>query len=1046
MISAILNFSLANRLLVIIGSLLLLGAGIFSALHLPVDAVPDITNTQVQINSAVPALAPEESEKLVTYPLELALSGIAGVQEFRSITKSGLSQVTLVFEDGVDIFRARQLVSERLNTVHLPDNIRPQMSPISTGLGEIVYYSVDYQPDAPERKQDRYTQLMELHDIHEFTVKPYLRSTPGVAEVNTTGGYERQLVIQPQPEALRNAGMTFGELASIIGENVNNSGGGIIERGDDRVLIRGVSKVATLEDIANLPVKFAAAAQPLKVKDLAEVGIGTDVRTGAAAENGEEAVLGTAMMLMGENSRVVSKRVEAKIAELQQRLPKGVVIRILYTRSAVVDSTIETVQRNLFEGAALVVAVLLVLLGNWRAALIVALAIPLAFLFALIGMTYGGVSGNLMSLGAVDFGLIIDGAVVMVENIVRVLGEKQHALGRRLTARERIHAVRDAGDQVGSPMFFGVLIITLVYLPILALTGVEGKMFHPMAITVMLALGGALALSLTLMPALCSLLLRGKISEGDNFIMRFAKWAYTPLFNIAWEMRWIMVAGVLALLAVTGGLMISLRQEFVPTLNEGSWTVMTFQPANVSITTSLQNCIKTQNYLRNHVPEVTRTFARIGTSDVATDPMSPGEYDLYIFYKPQTEWRKEKGVPVNRDRLAEILRAELQKELPSQSYQFAQPIEMRFNELMEGSRADLSVKIFGDDFDQMEGIGEKVKGILEGQAGTNEAEFETEGRVPTLEIRVNRPSLLKFNVPASEVNSAIGIAMAGETAGLIIEHDRRRNIVVRLPENLRNKVEVMKQLPVRTRDGGLVDLGKLADFVEVPQVDSIGREDGRRRVGINVDLASGVDAERYVSDARHMIEQQIKMPEGVRVEFGGQFQHLQEARLRLAIVVPLALVLIFVLIHATFRSVTHTLIVYTGIPFAITGGVLALWMRDMPFSISAAVGFIALSGVAVLNGVVLISCFNQLRNDGLDRDEAVRTGTLQRLRPVLMTGMVASLGFVPMAISSGAGAEVQRPLATVVIGGIVSSTFLTLFLLPVMYRWLSKAVHLREEA
>lgn len=1036
MISAILNFSLSNRLLVIISALLLLVAGVFSALHLPVDAVPDITNTQVQINTAVPALAPEETEKLVTYPLEMAMSGIAGVQEFRSLTKSGLSQLTLVFNDGVDVFRARQLVSERLDSVDLPEGLNPQMSPISTGLGEIVYYTLDYKADAPERKQDRRTQLMELHDVHEFFVKPYLRSTQGVAEVNTTGGYERQLVIQPKPEALRDAGMTFGELATIIGENVNNAGGGIIERGEDRVLIRGVSKVMTLDDIANLPVKFAAAAQPLKVKDLAEVGIGTDVRTGAAVENGEEAVMGTIMMLMGENSRVVAKRAEARIGDLQKRLPKEMELRIQYTRSEVVDRTIGTVQHNLFEGAALVVAVLLFLLGNWRAALIVASAIPLAFLFALIGMTYGGVSGNLMSLGAVDFGLIIDGAVVMVENIVRVLGEKQHELGRKLTARERLHAVREAGDQVGSPMFFGVLIITIVYLPILALTGVEGKMFHPMAITVMLALGGALVLSLSLMPALCSLLLRGKITEGDNFIMRFAKWAYAPLLSFAWELRWIVVAGVLALLAVTGGLIISLRQEFVPTLNEGSWTVMVFQPANVSLTTSLQNCVKTQRYLLDKVPEVTRTFARLGTSDVATDPMSPGEYDLYIFYKPQDQWRREGNAPVTRSRLAEIIRSELQHEVPSQSYQFAQPIEMRFNELMEGSRADLSVKIFGEDFDQMESIGEKVKGILEGQAGTNEAEFETEGRVPTLEIRVNRASLLKFNVPASEVNSAIGIAMAGQTAGMIIEHDRRRNIVVRLPEAIRHKVDVMKQLPVRTRDGSLVELGRLADFVEVPQVDAIGRESGRRRVGINVDLSDGVDAERYVTEARMAIQEQITMPEGYRVEFGGQFEHLQEARMRLAIVVPIALVLIFVLIHATFRSVAHTFIVYTGIPFAITGGVLALWMRDMPFSISAAVGFIALSGVAVLNGVVLISCFNQLRNEGLDATEAVKTGTLQRLRPVLMTGMVASLGFVPMAISAGAGAEVQRPLATVVIGGIISSTFLTLFLLPIMYRWL----------
>lgn len=1036
MINAILDFSLKNRFLVIMGSLLLLAAGVFSAMHLPVDAVPDITNTQVQINTAVPGLAPEETEKIVTYPLELALAGIQGVEEFRSLTKSGLSQVTLVFRDGFDLFRARQLVSERLVQVDLPAGLSPQMSPISTGLGEIVYYTLDYKKDAPQRQQTRERQLMDLREAHDYIVKPFLRTVPGVAEVNSSGGYERQLVILPKPESLINAGMTFGELAEIIGQNVDNAGGGVIERGNDRVLIRGVSKVTSAEDIANLPVKFAAGIEPLRVKDLAEVGIGSNVRTGCAVENGEEAVLGTVMMLVGENSRIISKRVEEKLGELQKKLPASLEIRIQYARSEVVDRTIDTVKHNLFEGAILVIVVLLVLLGNWRAALIVALAIPLSFLFALIGMTFGGVSGNLMSLGAVDFGLIIDGAVVMVENIVRVLGEKQHELGRKLTAKERMNAVHEAGQQVGSPMFFGVLIITLVYLPILALTGIEGKMFHPMAITVMLALGGALILALTLMPALCSLLLRGNISEKDNFLMRWAKAAYAPSLSIAWKSRWGVVGGVAVLLIGTVLLFMNLKQEFVPTLNEGSWTAMVYQPANTSLKTSLNRCIKTQKYLIEKVPEVTRTFARVGTSEVATDPMSPGEYDLYVFYKPQAEWRQENGKPVTRDRLAELVREELAQEVPEQDYDFAQPIQMRFNEMLEGSRADLAVRIFGDDYDTMEKIAGEVKTILEGIEGTDNAEFESQGRVPVLEIRVDRASMLKFNVEASEVNAAITTAMAGHTAGMLMENNRRRAIVVRLPETLRNDPEIMKALPVRTQDGGLITLGRLADFVEVPQVDAIGREDGHRRVGLNVDLAGGTDSEAYVNAAREKIRASIQLPEGYRVDFGGQFEHLQEARARLMIVVPLALVLIFVLIHATFKSVTQTLIIYTGIPLAITGGVLALWLRDLPFSISAAIGFIALCGVAVLNGVVLISCFNQLRNEGRNAEQAVTEGSLQRLRPVLMTAMVASLGFIPMAISEGAGAEVQRPLATVVIGGIVSSTFLTLFLLPVLYRWL----------
>lgn len=1036
MISAILEFSLRNRFLVLMGALLLLAAGLFSALHLPVDAVPDITNTQVQVNTAVPGLAPEETEKLVTYPLELALAGIQGVEEFRSLTKSGLSQVTLVFRDGTDLFRARQLVSERLVQVELPPGLSPQMSPISTGLGEILYYTLDYAKAAPPRRQPRERQLMELREAHDYIVKPFLRTVPGVAEINSSGGYERQLVIQPRPQALTDAGLTFAELAEIVGRNVDNAGGGVIERGDDRVLIRGVTKVAGADDIANLPVKFAAGVEPLRVKDLAEVGIGSNVRTGCAVENGEEAVLGTVMMLVGENSRIISKRVEEKLAELQKKLPEGLELRIQYARSEVVDRTVDTVKHNLFEGAILVVAVLLFLLGNWRAALIVALAIPLSFLFALIGMTFGGVSGNLMSLGAVDFGLIIDGAVVMVENIVRVLGERQHALGRRLTPRERLDAVREAGNQVGSPMFFGVLIITLVYLPILALTGIEGKMFHPMAITVMLALGGALVLALTLMPALCSLLLRGRISEKDNLLMRWAKAAYAPLLGLAWKARWGVVAAVTGLLAATVLLFLSLKQEFVPTLNEGSWTAMVYQPANTSLKTSLERCIRTQKYLVEKVPEVTRTFARVGTSEVATDPMSPGEYDLYVFYKPQAEWRRENGRPVSRERLAELVREELAREVPEQDYDFAQPIQMRFNEMLEGSRADLAVRIFGDDYDTMEKIAGEVKAMLETLPGTNNAEFESQGRVPVLEIRVDRAAMLKFNVEAAEVNAAIATAMAGHTAGTLIEHNRRRDIVVRLPESLRNDPEVMKALPVRTQDGGLIALGRLAQFVEVPQVDAIGREDGHRRVGLNVDLAGGTDSEQYVTAARQRIAQSIRLPEGCRVDFGGQFEHLQEARARLAVVVPLALVLIFVLIHSAFKSVLQTLIIYTGIPLAITGGVLALWLRGLPFSISAAIGFIALCGVAVLNGVVLISCFNQLRNDGRSAAEAVQEGSLQRLRPVLMTALVASLGFIPMALSEGAGAEVQRPLATVVIGGIVSSTFLTLFLLPVLYRWL----------
>ncbi len=1034
MLAALIEFSLRQRLLVIMGALLLLSAGIWSALHLPIDAVPDITNTQVQVNTSVNALAPEEIEKLITFPLEQQLRGIQGVEEFRSITKSGLSQITLVFHDGTDVYRARQLVSERLANAELPDGVHPEMSPVSTGLGEILYYTLDYKSGTPQRQRPRKEQLMELRDVHDYVVKPFMLSIPGVAEINSSGGYDRQIVIEPRPDALMNAGLTFDELAEAVAHNLDNTGGGIIERGEERILLRGVGRVENKEAISQLPVKFAAGVEPLKVGDLAEVVIGSATRTGAATEDGEEAVLGTVMMLVGENSRTIALRVEEKLKQLQEKLPPDMETRIQYTRSAVVDRTIETVEKNLSEGAILVVVVLLLLLGNWRAAIIVALAIPLAFVFAILGMARFGVSGNLMSLGAVDFGLIIDGAVVMVENIVRVLGHRQAELGRPLNLRERTDAVRDAAQQVASPMFYGVLIIAIVYIPILALSGVEGKMFHPMAITVMLALGGALVLALTLMPTLCSLLLFGNVSEKENFLMHGVKTFYRRILGLAWSTRYGVIAGAIIVCAASVWGARKLPQEFVPTLNEGSWTAMVYQPASTNLTTSLNRCLATQKVLLADFPEVTRTFARIGTSEVATDPMAPGEYDLYIFYKDPKEWRQENGKPVSRDRLEEIVRETLDQKVGGQNFDFAQPIQMRFNEMLEGSRADLSVKIFGENFDEMERAAEEVKSALESQSGANEVAFESEGRVPVLEIRLDHGAMARLNVDAEEANATIHSTLAGYECGILLEHDRRRDIVVRLPEELRRDENVILNLPVRTRDGALITLGKVAKLETTAQVDVIGRENARRRIAINVDLLPGTDAERFVAGAKARLLEMKTLPESISVDFGGQFEHLQEARQRLTIIVPVALVVIFVLILTLFQSVKQSLVVYTGIPLAMTGGVAALWLREMPFSISAAVGFIALCGVAVLNGVMLISYFNQLRNEGFSVVDAVREGAVTRLRPVLMTALVASLGFIPMAIGTGAGAEVQRPLATVVIGGILSSTFLTLVLLPVLYR------------
>ena len=1036
MIDKILEFAMRQRAFVLLLAAGLLGAGLWSAVHLSIDAVPDITGVQVQVNTEVASLAAEESEKLVTRPIEMELAGLPGVSEMRSLTKFGLSQVTLDFADGTDIYRARQLVAERLQNAleQLPPGTSPKLAPISTGLGEIYYYNVQYQPDAKHKPATELEQLIELSEIQEYTIKPLLRTVPGIAEINGTGGYEKQYVVQPKPESLENAGLTFSELAEIIGQNVENAGGGIISRKGEQLTIRAVSRVTTPEEIGNLPIKFGAAVRPLLVKDVAEVTFGTKFRTGAATLNGHETVIGTTLMLAGENSREVAMRVKARIAEIQTKLPDGVEIVAQYDRSELIDRTVGTVKKNLFEGAVLVVAVLLLLLGNSRAALIVATAIPLSFLFALTGMLKGGISGNLMSLGAVDFGLIIDGAVVIVENIVRQLGERQHKLGRVLTDEERSHVVLSASKQVGAPMFFGVVIITIVYIPILALTGIEGKMFHPMAITVMLALAGALLLALTLMPVLCSFLLRGKISEGDNFLIRATKHAYEPALELALRMRGVVALAAIVLFAGTVWLFGRLGAEFVPTLDEGSITSMLYKPVGMSMEESMRTDIEVENMLLKEFPELTRIFTRIGTSAIASDPMPPNESDVYIFYKPMKEWPKTAGRPTTKGELREHIEKELKKLNPDYDILFAQPIEMRFNEMLEGTKAQLAVKIFGDDYDVLEKLAEKIKGILEGTPGVSQVEYETDGRTPQLQIEVKRDALQRYSLQAGEVNKAVNAALAGEIVGTAVEGNRRRAIVVRMPENLRADDEQIKRLPLRVGQVGLIRLGQVVEFKTLKAVEPINRDDGQRRAALMVNLKVR-DVEGYVREAERRIKEQVQLPENYIVEFGGQFKNLQEARTRLMVVVPSALVLIFVLIFLAFGSLRQALMVFSGIPLAVTGGVAALWLRDMPFSITAAVGFIALSGVAVLNGLVLVTYFNQLREQGRTARDAVVEGSLTRLRPVLMTALVASLGFVPMAIATGAGAEVQRPLATVVIGGIVSSTLLTLIVLPVLYYW-----------
>jgi cobalt-zinc-cadmium resistance protein CzcA len=1038
MIDKILELSLRHRAFVLLATLALVGVGLWSASRLPIDAVPDITGVQVQINTEVPALAAEESEKLVTQPIEIEMAGLPGIEEMRSLTKFGLSQVTLQFSDNTEVYRARQLVTERLQAAveHLPHDVAPKLAPISTGLGEIFYYNVSYKPGAkrPELLRD---QLFQLRELHDYTIKPLLRTVSGVAEVNESGGYERQFVIQPRPEDLERSGMTFSELADIIAANVENAGGGIISRGGNQLSIRAVTRANSLEDIGNLPVKFAAGVRPLLVKDLADVSYGSRIRTGAATIDGEETVIGAAMMLAGENSREVAERVKARLAEIQEKLPDNVQVQPQYDRSILINKTIHTVSTNLFEGAILVTALLFALLGNWRGALIVTMAIPLSFLFALTGMVKLGVSGNLMSLGAVDFGLLIDGAVVIVENVVRQLGIRQRKLGRRLTSEERRELVLAASKQVANPMFFGVVIITIVYIPILALTGIEGKMFHPMAVTVMLALTGALILALTLMPVLCSFLLRGRVGEDDNFIIRAIKAIYEPMLRVALASRWLVVLAAIAIFAGSIWLFNRLGAEFVPKLDEGSITSMLYKPVEMSLDESVRTDLELEKTLLREFPEITRIFTRIGTSDIATDPMPPNECDVYIFYKPLDQWPKTPGRPRSKVELNSQIDATLKKLDPNYKILFAQPIEERFNEMLEGTKAELAVKIFGDDYAVLEKLADQIKGILEKTPGAEEVEHETEGRRPQLLIEARHNELQRYGLSAGEVNKAVAAALAGKVVGTAIDGEKRYDIVVRMPEEIRADNEKIRQLPLRVGDHGLVKMGEVVDLKTVEVVEPIFRDEGHRRAAILVNLNTS-DVEGFVRNAEQRIKQEVKMPDGYLVEFGGQYKNLQQARTRLMVVVPAALALIFILIFLAFGSIRQALLVYTGIPLAVTGGVLSLWLRGMPFSITAAIGFIALSGVAVLNGLVIISYFNQLREQGRKVREAVIEGSLTRLRPVLMTALVASFGFVPMAIATGTGAEVQRPLATVVIGGILSSTFLTLIVLPVLYAWLER--------
>ena len=1041
MIDRLLDLVTRHRLVVAAVAAVVAALGIWSFATLQIDAIPDITGVQVQVNTMVPSLAPEEIERLATLPIERAMAGQPGLTETRALTKTGLSQVTLIYEDGTDQMRARQLVTERLNAVRdqLPRGASPQLAPITTGLGEIYYYTLEWK--RPPAGMDAQRQLMELYEAQEYIVRPMMRAVTGVADVNTNGGLEQQFVMEPDPVRLTMHGVTAAELTEAVGRNVENAGGGIIARGAERFTVLTNGRVTNATEIGAIPVKFAAGVLPLQVRDLADVVIGAAPRQGAATQNGRETVLGTVMMLVGQNSREVALRAEAALPDIRSALPKGMVIDQQYSRAELVDRTISTVEHNLGEGALLVALVLLLVMGNWRAALIVTLVIPLSFLVTVTGMNAIGVSGNLMSLGALDFGLIVDGSIVVVENSLRLLAERRRTKDEDLTPEERRAAIADAARMVARPTMFGIAIIALVYVPVLSLGGVEGKLFQPMAQAVMLAIVAGLVWTFTIVPMLSAWLLRAPAREHDDGrhtgLIGFAERWYAPTLARAIAHPWLLIVGALAMLTVTFGVFRTLGSQFTPQLDEGAITAMVYRPVGMSLERSLAIEQETERRIRRRFPQITHTFSRIGTSEVATDPMPPNENDLYVFYAAQKDWPAGTGMPKTKDELVAGIRKVGEQVYRGQTFEFAQPIEMRFNEMLEGVRADVSVKIFGEDYDVLERAARQAKSILEKQSGTESVEFETAGRPKSVVVELDHAALLRLGLSTQEVNKAISDAIAGAEVGMIPEGQARHMIVVRMPEGLRANPAAILALPLRVGEYGMVPLSRVARLHEMRKVEPILHDSGKRRAALMVTLNTS-DLAGYVAKARAAVEGQVRLPPGYRIEFGGQFHQLEAAQKRLSIVVPAALLLIFLLVYAALGSLREAAIVYTGIPFAATGGVLALWLRGMPFSITAAIGFIALSGIAMLNGLVLVDHINSLRDgrdgDALPVDEAVRQGARDRLRPVLSTALVAAIGFVPMAIASGAGAEVQRPLATVVIGGIVTSTILTLLLLPSLYR------------
>jgi len=1034
MFERIIRLCIEQRWLVMLVVAAMATLGVYNYSKLPIDAVVDISNVQVVVNTEASGYSPLETEQRVTYPIETVMAGLPGLEETRSLSRYGLSQVTVIFKDGTDIYFARQLVNQRVQEARdrLPPGVTPSMGPISTGLGEIFLWTVEADKGAKKADGSMYTPT-DLREIQDWVIKPQLRNVAGVTEINSIGGFERQYVVAPNLERLGAYGLSLADVVNALEKNNGNQGAGYIERRGEQYLVRAPGQVQSMDDIRDIIVG-TAQGQPIHVRDIGTVDLGRELRTGAATANGQEVVLGTVFMLMGENSRTVARAVDLQMKAINKTLPAGVKAVTVYDRTVLVDKAIKTVQKNLVEGAALVIAVLFAFLGNFRAALITAMVIPLSMLFTFSGMVRYGISANLMSLGALDFGIIIDGAVVIIENAVRRLAHAQEHRGRALTRSERFHEVFAAAKEARRPLLFGQLIIMVVYIPILALSGVEGKMFHPMAYTVLLALLGAMILSVTFVPAAVALLIGERVAEKENRLMALARRAYEPALKATLANVPVVLTFTVVTVLLCGAVATKLGSEFVPNLNEGDFAMQALRIPGTSLTQSVEMQRQLESTLKAKFPEIERIFARTGTAEIAADPMPPNVSDGYIMLKPLEQWPQPHKT---REALLEDIRAEAAK-LPGNAYEFSQPIQLRFNELISGVRSDVAVKLFGDDNEVLNETAAKISAALEKVPGATEVKVEQTTGLPMLSVNIDRAKAARYGLNIADIQQTVSTAVGGREAGTFFQGDRRFDILVRLPDTVREDLEALRRLPVPLPQGAevgratYIPLGEVAALELAPGPNQVSRENGKRRVVISANV-TGRDLGSFVADAQQAVSA-VKVPAGYWTAWGGTFEQLQSASQRLQIVVPVALALVFLLLLTMFGNVKDGLLVFTGIPFALTGGILALWLRGIPLSISAAVGFIALCGVAVLNGLVMISFVRSLRDEGRSLDDAVWEGALTRLRPVLMTALVASLGFIPMAIATGTGAEVQRPLATVVIGGILSSTALTLLVLPVLYR------------